>query len=118
MNHAQIVWRSVSPSAALEQRIQGEVTALEAAAPRITACRVVIEAPHRHRHGGHFAIKIELVVPGRVLSVTRDPPENTQAEDAYVALGEAFAAMRRQLVEYRQVRRGEVKRHGLGPHAP
>jgi hypothetical protein len=56
-------------------------------------------------------VKVELGVPGKLLTVARDPAENSNAEDPYAAVNEAFATMRRQLVEYVHVLRGEVKRH-------
>jgi ribosome-associated translation inhibitor RaiA len=110
----QIVWRGTTASEALETRIRDEVAALEETCPQITAARVVVEVPTRHRHGGHFVVKVELTVPGKVLAVSRDPQENDTAEDAYAAVGEAFATARRQLVEYVQMRRGEVKHHAVG----
>lgn len=108
----QIVWRGTPSSEALEARIRDEVAALEDTGAELIAARVVVEAPPRsHRHGGHFQIKVELTVPGKVINITRDPPANANAEDAYAAVNDAFAAARRQLVDYVQVRRGEVKRH-------
>ena len=110
----QIVWRGLTASAALETRIRDEVAALDDTGAQIVSARVVVEAPTRHRKGGHFVVKVELTVPGKVLTVTRDPKEHANAEDAWAALAEAFTTIRRQLVEYAQVRRGEVKRHAAG----
>ena len=110
----QIVWRGTTASDALEARIRDEVAALDDTCPQITAARVVVEVPTRHRHGGHFVVKIELTVPGKVLTVTRDAEGNTNAEDAYAAVGEAFATARRQLEDYVDVRRGHVKHHAVG----
>ena len=39
------------------------------------------------------------------------PSEHDSAQDPYAAVNDAFASMRRQLVDYVQVRRGEVKHH-------
>ena len=106
-----IVWRGMTRSEALEARILECVDSLNDTYDRITACRVAIEAPKRHVHGGHFVVKIELTVPGKVLAVARDPEANDNAEDPYAAVNAAFDAMRRQLVEYAQRKRGDVKRH-------
>jgi ribosome-associated translation inhibitor RaiA len=110
-NNPHIVWRNMERSEALEGRVFEGIEQLEGLYENITACRVVLEAPHRHAHGEHFLVKIELTVPGKVLVVARDPKENANAEDAYAAVSEAFDAMRRQLVDYARVKRGEVKRH-------
>jgi hypothetical protein len=51
------------------------------------------------------------VVPGQVLSVTQDPGNAEGHEDVYVAISDAFRAVRRQLQSYAAVRRREMKRH-------
>jgi ribosome-associated translation inhibitor RaiA len=97
----RIVWKGVEPSAALAQRIARGIDELDRTYRRITACRVAIEAPHQHqRHGKHYQVKIELVVPGRVLTVSRDPAAHSAAADAYSAVNEAFSEMRRQLADF------------------
>lgn len=107
-----IVYRGFGPSTALTARINEEIAELERIWDRITACRVSLELPHRHkRHGKHFLAKIEISVPGKVLSVGRDPAEHENFEDAYAAVNEAFANLRRQLREYVRVKRGRVKHH-------
>jgi len=113
-----IVWKGLAPSEALDLRILHELGLLDKIEPRITACRVVIEQPHRHhRHGRHFQVKVEVSVPGRVLVVARDPDEHASAEDAHAAVNEAFWAMRRQLEDQVRLRRGDVKRHALPAEA-
>jgi ribosome-associated translation inhibitor RaiA len=102
-----IVWKGIEASPALDERIRKELGELDHTYDRITSCRVVVEKPHKsHRHGGHFQVKIELNVPGKVLSVTRDPAEHDNAEDPYASVNEAFWTMRRQLEDYIRVRRG------------
>lgn len=116
-NEPHIVWKGLTPSPALDERIRKELAELDKTYRRITACRVVLETPHKHRrHGRHFAVKIELSVPGKVLNVTRDPDEQTTSSDPYAAVNDAFWAMRRQLEDYIRVRRGLVKQRGDEPH--
>jgi ribosome-associated translation inhibitor RaiA len=94
-------------SEALEQRIHDEIKLMDKSYSRITACRVVIERPsNHHRNGENFHVKVELSVPGRVLSVSRCPSERKSSKDAYAAVNEAFGSMRRQLQNYVGVRRG------------
>lgn len=107
-----IVYRGFGPSEALTERICQELDELERISDRITACRVVLELPHRHkRHGKHFLIKVELFMPGKVLTIDRDPPEHDNFEDAYAALNETFTKARRLLLDYTRVRRGHTKHH-------
>ena len=111
-----LVWKGMTASAALEERIHEELAQLDGLYPWIIASRVVLEQPHRHhRHGRHFQVKLELTVPGKMLTVARDPVEHRNSEDAWASVSEAFATMRRQLEDYARVRRGEVKRHRVRP---
>lgn len=118
-------------SPAVETRIQQEVKALERCFDRITSCRVVVEAPHKHhQRGNEFHVSIDLHVPGSQIIVNHDPSAHSTAvgiqanawdksletqpdhKDVYVSIRDAFAAARRQLQGYAQKLRGETsKRH-------
>lgn len=107
------------------ERIQEEADKLHQFFDRITSCRVTVEAPHhRHRKGHPFHIRIELGVPRKDLVVAHDPapqfhseneaPETAPTgnddgrhEDIYVAIADAFKAMRRQLQDHAHALRGE-----------
>ncbi len=103
----QITVRDMEHSPALEERIREKVKKLEQVYPRIMGCRVVLEAPHRHKHQGkQFIVRLDVTVPGKVIVVNHD-----HHEDAYVALRDAFNAARRQLEEYGRIQRGDVKTH-------
>ena len=84
---------------------------------RIMGCRVVLEAvTRRHHQGNLYRVRIDLTVPGRELVVSREPGKDHAHEDVYVAIRDAFDAMRRQLEDYARKRRGEVKHHEAPPH--
>jgi ribosome-associated translation inhibitor RaiA len=119
-------------SAAVAARLQEETDKLDRYLDRITSCRVTVEAPHRHhRYGDPFHIRIELGVPGKELVVTREPTLKHEGQgechkrldveaphkDVYVAIRDAFKAMRRQLQDYVHCLRHDVKRHHPAPHA-
>lgn len=107
-----VVYRGFGPSEALSRQISEELAALGRLSSRIVSSRVVLELPHRHkRHGKHFLVKIELSLPGKVLTIDRDPPAHDNFEDPWAALHETFAKARRVLLEHLQVRRGDVKAH-------
>ncbi|BAE53146.1 hypothetical protein amb4342 [Paramagnetospirillum magneticum AMB-1] len=110
----QITFHGVDHSDAVETRIREKVAKLEHLFDRITSCRVVIEQHHKntsnlHHKGEPFHIRLALTVPGDELVVKRDPKDSHVNEDIYVALREAFAGMERQLKEYVDRSRGNVK---------
>jgi len=103
----QITVRDMEHSAALDERIREKVRKLEQVYSRIMSCRVVLEAPHRHKHQGkQFTVRLDVAVPGKEIVVTHD-----HHEDMYVALRDAFNAARRQLEEHGRIQRGDVKNH-------
>ena len=48
----QVTFHDIDPSQAIETRIRDRTAKLERFKDRITGCRVVVEAPHRHRYKG------------------------------------------------------------------
>jgi ribosomal subunit interface protein len=100
-------FRDMTTSAAVEQVIQRWVARLEHLYGRIQRCAVVVEQPHHHhQQGNRFHIHVDLTVPGREI-VSR----GAEHENVYVAIAEAFRAIRRQLQDHARIRRGDVKRH-------
>lgn len=140
---AQITYRNMEPSDAVTARIKAEAAKLGEFFPRITSCRVVVEAPHRHHKWGElFHVRIDLGVPGNEIVVSHEPSPRAalrqddeaavrkhieihpEHKDVYVAIRDAFGSARRQLQDYVQRLRGDVKthepplRHGFGPGGP
>lgn len=114
----QIAWERLEPSDFLRGRIEREVAGLEKTFGRITSCKVFVEGPgHRHKKGGLYAVRVWLKLPGGVeLAATRNPPEHQANEDPYVAVRDAFDALRRQLRERVEERREEPKQGFTQPH--
>ena len=75
-------------------RVRERVAKLEKLFPRLVACRVVVEAPHRqHQKGNIFRIRIEMSVPGDDLVVSKEPnraQERFADPDVYAVLKDAF----------------------------
>ena len=110
----QITWRNVESSAALEARIRELAGRLEKFSSQLLHCHVTVEVPHRHTHQGRlYHVHIQLAVPGAMLVVQREGSERPAHENAYVAVRDAFRAVRRQLEDYERSRRLDVKRHSL-----
>jgi len=113
----QITFRRIAASDAIEARIRKEVAKLERFCDYIMGCRVVVEAPHAHRHQGKlYHVRITLTVPDSELVVSREQHGNHSHEDAYVAVRDAFSAIQRQLDDYLKYRRqGRPKNHRPAP---
>lgn len=126
----QITYRNMEPSPAVTARIEEEAAKLDSFFDRITSCRVIVEAPHRHHKWGElFHVRIDLGVPGGELVVSHEPSARPAAgqeeeaalrkhierhpehKDVYVAVRDAFASGRRQLQDHVKRLRGEVKTH-------
>ena len=108
---AQITFKDIDHSDAIESRVRDKIAKLETYSDRITSCRVVIAAPHRHRHKGKiYDVRIDLTLPGEEIAVAHEGPENHAHEDVYVAIRDSFEAARRQLKRHiRQVREAQTK---------
>ena len=110
----QITFRDMEPSPALEVAVREKMGRLERFYDRITACHVVIEAPHRRHHMGRlYGVRIDITLPGGQVVVSRDRQHGHAHEDVYVALRDAFDAAYRQLEDYHRRQDGEVKTHQL-----
>ncbi|HUJ01440.1 MAG TPA: HPF/RaiA family ribosome-associated protein [Usitatibacter sp.] len=109
----QITLQNVPPSDALDARIRDDLARLEHFHPRITSCRVVVEEEQKHRQQGRqFAVRIEVRAPAH-----EDLVSTLQHhEDVYVALRDAFRAVRRQLEDRVREARGDVKCHAEPRH--
>ena len=97
-------------SDALAAAAREKATKLELFCPEIMACHVVIEVAHKHSQQGRpFAVRLDLTLPGRQLTVSR-----VENEDAYVALRDAFDNMKRQVEETMRQMREPLKAAPIG----
>ena len=111
----QITFRDIPHSDGVEAQVQRHTAKLATFHDRVVRCHVVLEEPHRHhRHGKRFHVRIDLVVPGRELVVTRAASDDT--EDLYVLVEAAFADATRLLEEHAAMR-VDTKTHARPPHA-
>lgn len=113
----QVAFRNMEPSATVEAKIRERAEQLERIYPHIMSCRVVIEAHHKHHHQGNlYHARVDLKVPDAEIVASRDPGEHHAHEDVYVAVRDAFDAVRRRLEDYARRQRGHVKGHEVPPH--
>ena len=113
----EITFRNMEPSPAIEAKVQEKAHKLDRFFEHIMSCRVVVEAPHKHKNKGKlYHVRIDVTVPDDELVASREPDKNMAHQDVYVAMRDAFDAMARQLEAYAAKRRREVKTHEAPPH--
>ena len=116
----KIIFEDFAPSEAVEAKVRENMDKLEHFFSHITSARVVISQPHKRQNKGNiYDVKIYLALPaGGDLIVDKAPGDVNAHEDLYVALRDSFNAARRQLQDYvdklkRNVKTHEVPLHGV-----
>lgn len=106
----QITFRHLPKSDAIESYVRSKAEKLDRFHGRVTGCHVTIDTPHLHkRHGHHYRITIDVVVPGDEIVVTRDPDQDKNQEDVYASIDAAFDDAQRRIEDSARVQRGDVK---------
>ena len=131
-----INFRGLAHSDTIEADIRERIAWLEQFYGGVVRCRVLVELPHRHRHGGqHFHVHIDLTVPGGApIVVSHEPSLHGPIKDvaepahhkeseieavhryAHVAIREAFEVARRKVQDFAREQRGVVKAHETPAH--
>jgi ribosome-associated translation inhibitor RaiA len=113
----KIDFQGMDPDPGLRGAVGDHVRGLETRFGRITACRVVIEAPTRHhRNGAAYAVHVHLTLPGgHEIAVARTPLSDERRADAAFALNDAFKRARRRLEDRVRRLQGRVKTHAGAP---
>jgi ribosome-associated translation inhibitor RaiA len=95
----QIEFKGIDASDRLRDAIDAHVRELETRFGRVTACRVMLQAPSgHHRQGGQYEVHIRLALPGgREVNVARTPKADERHADIDFAISDAFHRARRQL---------------------
>lgn len=112
----QITFRNVTVSETLESYIRQRVAKLDDICTTIISCRVVLEAPHKHKHKGHlYHVSIDLTIPRETIVVNREPGLHQAHEDMHVVVRDAFDAVQHQLREAVACQKSMVKTHESVP---
>jgi ribosomal subunit interface protein len=114
----EVTFRNLERSDAIEAAVLERIEKLDRFYPRITSCRVIVEASHHRARtaGTVYHVRVDLTVPGGELVGQYEPQPQRFHEDVYIALREAFDQVRRELEEYARRQRGDVKAHEERPH--
>lgn len=107
----RITYRDITPTPALEATIRRKAAKLARLCERLERCHVVVSYPHAHAHGArHYLVQVQVTVPGAEITAGRDHNEDATHENPYVAVRDAFKAVRRTL------ERAGHRRRGVGRH--
>jgi ribosome-associated translation inhibitor RaiA/cold shock CspA family protein len=107
----QISFHNMESSEALERRVREHWAKIERHHDGIISARIVIEAPHKQPHKSTLGISISIGVPGRDIAVKREQRLHETDNHAAWVINEAFHAVERQLEDYAQKQRRDVKAH-------
>jgi len=104
----QITFRDIPKSDAVEADIRRHAVKLEEFCDYIVSCRVTVEVSAGHKHQGKlYSVHIDLKAPRDEISSTR----HHENEDVYVAIRDAFDAVKRRLQDYARKQQGQKKLH-------
>ena len=107
-----VTFHGVEPSEALRNHALERAQKLERFAGDILSCHVVIASASHKRHQGHlYDVHVRLTLSGGEVEAGGHATPGGRHEDAYVAIGDAFDALRRRIEDRVRVRRGDVKSH-------
>jgi cold shock CspA family protein/ribosome-associated translation inhibitor RaiA len=107
----QISFHNMASSEALEARVREHWAKVERHYDGIISARIVLEAPHKQPHKSTLGITISIGVPGRDIVVKREQRLHESDRNATWVINEAFHTAERQLEEYAQKQRHDVKVH-------
>ena len=106
----QVTFHEIPHSDAVETHVRKHVAKLEGFSDRITACHVVLDAPHRHeRNGRRHRVRVDLVVPRGEIVVSHAPSDDSTSTDLYAAIDEAFHRANRRLEDHVKRQRRRVR---------
>lgn len=114
---AQIQFKNMESSEALEAAINKWVDKLDRAYPTIMTCRVCVEAPSKKKiRGGLYHTRIDIKLPGKEVVVNRNPDLHHSYSDVHVSIRDAFKSAQRQLEDVVKRSQEKVKSHELPAH--
>ena len=97
----QITYRDLDHSEAVDTHIRKRAEKLSNGQAPFSFCRVVVEAPHRHKqHGRHYVVHIEVSTAQGDIIVDRSPDVAREQENLFGAIDAAFDHAVRQLHDH------------------
>lgn len=111
----ELSFADMAPDPDLAALVREKVGHLDSLSDRITSCHVYVRAPHQSQRSGNlYGVRIELRVPGTELFVDSGKGDAPAHEHPQVAIRDAFHAIERQLIRWKEKAAHDVKTHA-GP---
>lgn len=111
----EISFRHLESSEAVENRIHEHIEKLQQVFDRLVSCRVTVELVSGHRKGRKFAVTVEANVPGKAHFVGHSSTDEDHLhDDVYLAIRDAFNAVKRQLKDYSEKIRADKRGSDAG----
>jgi cold shock CspA family protein len=108
----EIAYENMEPTPLAERHVLRGMRRIERVAPALMGVRVTLSQRNlRHRTGSLYEVHLELTLPGPDVALSRTAPLHSESEDLMSAIGEAFDKARRELIEWHDRVRGNVKVH-------
>jgi hypothetical protein len=102
----QITFRNLERSEVLDSAIRTRVARLARLAPEVLRVAVVVERPHlQHRRGNVHLVTLHITLPHGHVVVGTEPDLDHRHESVRAAIGDAFRAARRAVVEWTRAHR-------------
>lgn len=113
----EVSFRHMAHSVAIEEAVRQKADKLERFYPRIMGCRVVVEASNRRTSTKAmlYRVRVDVTVPGGEIVAERQPSREPLHEDVHAAIRDAFDSLKRELQDYAERQRGDVKVHEPPP---
>lgn len=114
-----VTFQGLPSSAALQADIEQHALRLERFAPHLLDCHVTVRrSEDRHHKGNRYLVHVRVTLPGGEFEAGHTAEPDHSHEDPYVAVRDAFDALRRQLEDFVRIRRGDVKSRSPKPAQP
>jgi ribosomal subunit interface protein len=108
MSRIQIIVRSITASPTIDYHVIKYFEKINKIYPKISNCRVVIDAPQRHKNKGKmFSINIDITIPGKELVCRK------QNQNLYVAIRDGFSAIEKLLEKSTKKRKNTLGIHEI-----
>ncbi|MDX1779884.1 MAG: HPF/RaiA family ribosome-associated protein [Thalassovita sp.] len=108
----ELTFTNMDGTPELEALVREKAARLEKFVDHINSCHVYVKTSHRrHRTGNLYGAHINVRLPGSELFVSSEKGDEPAHEHPEVAIRDAFHAMERELKEWKDRIKGEVKLH-------
>lgn len=111
-SQVQVTFHGIDHSDPLEELIQEKAAKLRSMHTGVQKIRVVVDVPHKSQSKGNaFEVKVELIVDGDELVITRDVDADHGRDTVYGLVRDTFSGAQRVLREHADRHSGAAERH-------